>query len=178
LLHFAGRPLAWGKDALATNIAYNIARKASICGPRFKGNDRARLKLGQWAGIVGSFSCRNVRRQDSPTRCYSRRTGPSYLVRVSNPGPPRRAFPRPNPSRRFRDYSIRVEVAAAHIVDETGGSLDSPTDPAGGARRVEKEQKGPRSDRGRLYQRAAAGLGKRSDNRRCRRWPELPTHHV
>jgi replicative DNA helicase len=145
LIILAGRP-GMGKTALATNIAYNIARAyASELAPD------GTLKTIN-GGVVGFFSC-EMSAEQLATRIIAERTGiSSSLIR--------RGGISENDFDKIRDHSVELQ-SLPFYVDETGGlSISQLT---ARARRL-KRQKG-------LdvlvvdYIQLLQGSGKRSDNR-------------
>src|SRR5271163_2318189 len=101
----AGRP-GMGKTALATNIAYNVARahraEVQVDGTMKSVN----------GGIVGFFSC-EMSAEQLATRIIAERTGiPSSTIR--------RGGITENDFEKIRDYSIELQ-ALPFYVDETGG---------------------------------------------------------
>src|SRR6266567_6405209 len=145
LIIVAGRP-GMGKTALATNIAYNVARahRAEI-----QADGTSKSING---GIVGFFSC-EMSAEQLATRIIAERTGiPSSTIRRG--GITEADF------EKIRDYSIELQSLPLYV-DETGGlSISQLT---ARARRL-KRQKG-------LdlivvdYIQLLQGSGKRSDNR-------------
>jgi replicative DNA helicase len=105
LIIVAGRP-GMGKTALATNIAYNVAR--SYRGePQADGTTKAVN-----GGIVGFFSC-EMSAEQLATRIIAERTGiPSSTIR--------RGGITENDFEKIRDYSIELQ-SLPFYVDETGG---------------------------------------------------------
>jgi replicative DNA helicase len=105
LIVLAGRP-GMGKTALATNIAYNVARA-----------HRAELQPDGTnktinGGIVGFFSC-EMSAEQLATRIIAERTGiPSSHIR--------RGGITENDFEKIRDYSIELQ-SLPFYVDETGG---------------------------------------------------------
>jgi replicative DNA helicase len=145
LIIVAGRP-GMGKTALATNIAYNVARA-------HRGEVQADGTMKSInGGIVGFFSC-EMSAEQLATRIIAERTGiPSSTIRRG--GITEADF------EKIRDYSIELQ-SLPFYVDETGGlSISQLT---ARARRL-KRQKG-------LdllvvdYIQLLQGSGKRSDNR-------------
>src|SRR6202000_2467101 len=105
LIVLAGRP-AMGKTALATNIAYNIA-KAHRAELQVDGTQKTVN-----GGIVGFFSC-EMSAEQLATRIVAERTGlPSRSIR---PGGLTE-----NDFENIRDYSIELEHLPLYV-DETGG---------------------------------------------------------
>src|SRR5947207_8053107 len=145
LIVLAGRP-GMGKTALATNIAYNIARA-------YRGEVQADgTTKAVNGGVVGFFSC-EMSAEQLATRIISERTGiPSSSLRRG--GISEADF------EKIRDYSIELQ-SLPFFVDETGGLSISQL--MARARRL-KRQKG-------LdlividYIQLLQGSGKRSDNR-------------
>jgi replicative DNA helicase len=145
LIIVAGRP-GMGKTALATNIAYNIARahrdELQADGTRKTVN----------GGIVGFFSC-EMSAEQLPTRILAEQTGiASSTIR--------RGGITENEFDKIRDHTIELEHLPL-FVDETGGLAISQL--TARARRL-KRQKGLdviMVDYIQLLQ----GSGKRSDNR-------------
>jgi replicative DNA helicase len=145
LIVLAGRP-AMGKTALATNIAYNIARAYSY---ELAPDGTHKTTNG---GIVGFFSC-EMSADQLATRIIAERTGiPSNLIRRG--GISEADFDK------IRDHAIELQ-SLPFYVDETGGlSISQLT---ARARRL-KRQKGLDMlviDYIQLLQ----GSGRRSDNR-------------
>jgi replicative DNA helicase len=145
LIIVAGRP-GMGKTALATNIAYNVA-KAHRAEVQADGTMRSVN-----GGIVGFFSC-EMSAEQLATRIIAERTGiPSSTIR--------RGGITETDFEKIRDYSIELQ-SLPFYVDETGGlSISQLT---ARARRL-KRQKG-------LdllvvdYIQLLLGSGKRTDNR-------------
>src|SRR6266481_1627635 len=145
LIIVAGRP-GMGKTALATNIAYNVA-KAHRAEVQADGTMKSIN-----GGIVGFFSC-EMSAEQLATRIIAERTGiPSSSIR--------RGGITENDFEKIRDYSIELQ-SLPFYVDETGGlSISQLT---ARARRL-KRQKG-------LdllvvdYIQLLQGTGKRMDNR-------------
>ena len=145
LIIVAGRP-GMGKTALATNIAYNVA-KAHRAEVQADGTMKSVN-----GGIVGFFSC-EMSAEQLATRIIAERTGiPSSTIR--------RGGITENDFEKIRDYSIELQ-SLPFYVDETGGlSISQLT---ARARRL-KRQKG-------LdlivvdYIQLLQGSGRRSDNR-------------
>src|SRR5579863_1909402 len=145
LIVLAGRP-GMGKTALATNIAYNIA-KAHRAELQADGTQKTVN-----GGIVGFFSC-EMSAEQLATRIIAERTGiPSSHIR--------RGGITEGDFEKIRDYSIELQ-SLPFYVDETGGlSISQLT---ARARRL-KRQKG-------LdllvvdYIQLLQGTGKRADNR-------------
>ena len=105
LIIVAGRP-GMGKTALATNIAYNVAR-AYRGEPQADGTTKAVN-----GGIVGFFSC-EMSAEQLATRIIAERTGiPSSTIR--------RGGITENDFEKIRDYSIELQ-SLPFYVDETGG---------------------------------------------------------
>jgi replicative DNA helicase len=105
LVIVAGRP-GMGKTALATNIAYNVAR-AYRGEPQADGTTKAVN-----GGIVGFFSC-EMSAEQLATRIIAERTGiPSSTIR--------RGGITENDFEKIRDYSIELQ-SLPFYVDETGG---------------------------------------------------------
>jgi replicative DNA helicase len=105
LIIVAGRP-GMGKTALATNIAYNVARahRAEV-----QPDGTMRSVNG---GIVGFFSC-EMSAEQLATRIIAERTGiPSSTIR--------RGGITENDFEKIRDYSIELQ-SLPFYVDETGG---------------------------------------------------------
>src|SRR6516164_9063159 len=145
LVIVAGRP-GMGKTALATNIAYNVA-KAYRGELQADGSTKAAN-----GGVVGFFSC-EMSAEQLATRIIAERTGiPSSTIRRG--GISEIDF------EKIRDYSIELQ-SLPFYVDETGGLSISQLNAR--ARRL-KRQKG-------LdllvvdYIQLLQGSGKRSDNR-------------
>src|SRR6266702_7169615 len=145
LIIVAGRP-GMGKTALATNIAYNVART-------WRGEVRADGTMKSVnGGVVGFFSC-EMSAEQLATRIIAERTGiPSSTIR--------RGGITETDFEKIRDYSIELQ-SLPFYVDETGGlSISQLT---ARARRL-KRQKG-------LdllvvdYIQLLLGTGKRMDNR-------------
>ena len=149
LIIVAGRP-GMGKTALATNIAYNIA-KAHRAEVQADGTNKTVN-----GGIVGFFSC-EMSAEQLATRILSEQASiPSSMIRRG--GINQQEFDR------IRDYTIELEHLPLYV-DETGGlSIAQLT---ARARRL-KRQRGPRRARGRLHP-ALAGSGKRSTTTACRK---------
>jgi len=145
LIIIAGRP-GMGKTALATNIAYNVA-KAHRAEVQADGTMKSVN-----GGVVGFFSC-EMSAEQLATRIIAERTGiPSSTIR--------RGGITENDFEKIRDYSIELQ-SLPFYVDETGGlSISQLT---ARARRL-KRQKG-------LdllvidYIQLLQGTGKRMDNR-------------
>uniref|UniRef100_Q07LD4 Replicative DNA helicase n=1 Tax=Rhodopseudomonas palustris (strain BisA53) TaxID=316055 RepID=Q07LD4_RHOP5 len=145
LIILAGRP-GMGKTALATNIAYNVARA-------YRGEIQADgTNKTVNGGIVGFFSC-EMSAEQLATRILAEQTGISSSS-IRRGGITERDFDK------IRDYSIELQSLPL-FVDETGGlSISQLT---ARARRL-KRQKG-------LdliivdYIQLLQGSGKRSDNR-------------
>src|ERR1700756_4838625 len=105
LIIVAGRP-GMGKTALATNIAYNVA-KAHRAEVQADGTMRSVN-----GGIVGFFSC-EMSAEQLATRIIAERTGiPSSTIR--------RGGITENDFEKIRDYSIELQSLPFYI-DETGG---------------------------------------------------------
>jgi replicative DNA helicase len=105
LIIVAGRP-GMGKTALATNIAYNVA-KAHRAEIQADGTSKSVN-----GGIVGFFSC-EMSAEQLATRIIAERTGiPSSTIR--------RGGITENDFEKIRDYSIELQ-ALPFYVDETGG---------------------------------------------------------
>src|ERR1700756_1317119 len=105
LIIVAGRP-GMGKTALATNIAYNVAR-AYRGGVQADGTTKAVN-----GGVVGFFSCEMWAEQLAP-RIIAERTGiPSSHIR--------RGGITESDFEKIRDYSIELQ-SLPFYVDETGG---------------------------------------------------------
>ena len=105
LVIVAGRP-GMGKTALATNIAYNVAR-AYRGEPQADGTTKAVN-----GGIVGFFSC-EMSAEQLATRIIAERTGiPSSTIR--------RGGITEGDFEKIRDYSIELQ-SLPFYVDETGG---------------------------------------------------------
>jgi replicative DNA helicase len=105
LIIVAGRP-GMGKTALATNIAYNVA-KAHRAEVQADGTMRSVN-----GGIVGFFSC-EMSAEQLATRIIAERTGiPSSTIR--------RGGITENDFEKIRDYSIELQ-SLPFYVDETGG---------------------------------------------------------
>src|SRR3954447_14004322 len=145
LIIVAGRP-GMGKTALATNIAYNVA-KAHRSETQVDGTMKSVN-----GGVVGFFSC-EMSAEQLATRIIAERTGISSSTI-------RRGGITENDFEKIRDYSIELQ-SLPFYVDETGGlSISQLT---ARARRL-KRQKG-------LdllvvdYIQLLQGSGKRSDNR-------------
>jgi len=145
LIILAGRP-GMGKTALATNIAYNVARA-------YRGEIQADgTNKTVNGGIVGFFSC-EMSAEQLATRILAEQTGISSSS-IRRGGITERDFDK------IRDYSIELQSLPLYV-DETGGlSISQLT---ARARRL-KRQKG-------LdliivdYIQLLQGSGKRSDNR-------------
>ena len=144
LIILAGRP-AMGKTALATNIAFNIARN-------WRGEVQADGQMKSVdGGIVGFFSL-EMSAEQLATRILSERTGISSSS-IRRGGISEADFDK------IRDHSIEMQNLPFYV-DDSGG-LRSPSSPH--ARRL-KRQKG-------LdlliidYIQLLSGSGKRSDNR-------------
>ncbi len=105
LIVLAGRP-GMGKTALATNIAYNVA-KAHRAEVQADGTMKSVN-----GGIVGFFSC-EMSAEQLATRIIAERTGiPSSHIR--------RGGITENDFEKIRDYSIELQ-SLPFYVDETGG---------------------------------------------------------
>src|SRR5450759_1861873 len=105
LIIVAGRP-GMGKTALATNIAFNVA-KAHRAEVQADGTMRSVN-----GGIVGFFSC-EMSAEQLATRIIAERTGiPSSTIR--------RGGITENDFEKIRDYSIKLQ-SLQFYVDETGG---------------------------------------------------------
>ncbi len=105
LIILAGRP-GMGKTALATNIAYNIAK-----AHRAEVQPDGTMKSVN-GGIVGFFSC-EMSAEQLATRIIAERTGiPSSLIR--------RGGISETDFEKIRDYSIELQ-SLPFYVDETGG---------------------------------------------------------
>src|SRR5271163_2366629 len=105
LIVLAGRP-GMGKTALATNIAFNIAK-----AHRAEVQPDGTMKSVN-GGIVGFFSC-EMSAEQLATRIIAERTGiPSSTIR--------RGGITENDFEKIRDYSIELQ-ALPFYVDETGG---------------------------------------------------------
>src|SRR5438445_5843269 len=105
LIIVAGRP-GMGKTALATNIAYNVA-KAHRAEIQADGTSKSVN-----GGIVGFFSC-EMSAEQLATRIIAERTGiPSSTIR--------RGGITEGDFEKIRDYSIELQ-ALPFYVDETGG---------------------------------------------------------
>src|ERR1700732_5025951 len=105
LIIVAGRP-GMGKTALATNIAYNVA-KAHRAEIQADGTSKSVN-----GGIVGFFSC-EMSAEQLATRIIAERTGiPSSTIR--------RGGITENDFEKIRDYSIELQ-SLPFYVDETGG---------------------------------------------------------
>ena len=105
LIIVAGRP-GMGKTALATNIAYNVAKA-------YRGELQAdgRMKAVN-GGIVGFFSC-EMSAEQLATRIIAERTGiPSSTIR--------RGGITESDFEKIRDYSIELQ-SLPFFIDETGG---------------------------------------------------------
>jgi len=122
LIIVAGRP-GMGKTALATNIAYNVAKA-----------HRAELQADGTmksvnGGIVGFFSC-EMSAEQLATRIIAERTGiPSSTIR--------RGGITENDFEKIRDYSIELQ-SLPFYVDETGGLSISQL--AARARRLKRQR--------------------------------------
>src|ERR1700751_5081406 len=105
LVIVAGRP-GMGKTALATNIAYNVARA-------YRGELQADgTNKTVNGGVVGFFSC-EMSAEQLATRIIAERTGiPSSSIR--------RGGISENDFEKIRDYSIELQ-SLPFYVDETGG---------------------------------------------------------
>jgi replicative DNA helicase len=105
LVIVAGRP-GMGKTALATNIAYNVARS-------YRGEVQADgTTKAVNGGIVGFFSC-EMSAEQLATRIIAERTGiPSSTIR--------RGGISESDFEKIRDYSIELQ-SLPFFVDETGG---------------------------------------------------------
>ena len=105
LIIVAGRP-GMGKTALATNIAYNVARA-------YRGEVQADGKMKAVnGGIVGFFSC-EMSAEQLATRIIAERTAiPSSSIR--------RGGITESDFEKIRDYSIELQ-SLPFYVDETGG---------------------------------------------------------
>jgi len=133
-----------GKTALATNIAYNVAKGASRRGP---GRRHDEVHQRRYCRLLLLRKCppNNLPPVFSPSRPVSpratiRRGGITETELREDP--------------RLLD---RIAVAARFYVDETGGlSISQLT---ARARRLEAAE-GPRSDRGRLYSNCCRARGK------------------
>ena len=155
LIIVAGRP-GMGKTALATNIAYNVA-KAYV--PEVQADGTTKAANG---GVVGFFSC-EMSAEQLATRIIAERTGiPSSSIRR---GGIYRGRIREDP--RLLD---RAAVAAV-LCRRDRRPFDLAAD---GARPPAEAAKGPRSDRGRLHP-AAAGSGKRGNDNRVQEVTEITT---
>src|SRR5258705_4351253 len=145
LIVLAGRP-GMGKTALATNIAYNVA-KAHRAEVQADGTMKSVN-----GGVVGFFSC-EMSAEQLATRIIAERTGiPSSTIR--------RGGITENDFEKIRDYSIELQ-SLPFYVDETGGlSISQLT---ARARRLER----PKGlDRLVIdYIQLLQGTGKRMDNR-------------
>src|SRR6516165_2325325 len=105
LIIVAGRP-GMGKTALATNIAYNIA-KAHRAEVQADGTMKSIN-----GGIIGFFSC-EMSAEQLATRIIAERTGiPSSTIR--------RGGITENDFEKIRDYSIELQ-SLPFFIDETGG---------------------------------------------------------
>jgi replicative DNA helicase len=105
LIIVAGRP-GMGKTALATNIAYNVA-KAYVAELQADGTTKAAN-----GGVVGFFSC-EMSAEQLATRIIAERTGiPSSHIR--------RGGITETDFEKIRDYSIELQ-SLPFFVDETGG---------------------------------------------------------
>jgi replicative DNA helicase len=105
LIIVAGRP-GMGKTALATNIAYNVAK-----AHRAEVQPDGTMKSVN-GGIVGFFSC-EMSAEQLATRIIAERTGiPSSSIR--------RGGITENDFEKIRDYSIELQ-SLPFYVDETGG---------------------------------------------------------
>src|SRR5712671_2863367 len=105
LVIVAGRP-GMGKTALATNIAYNIAKAYR---PDVQADGTTKAVNG---GIVGFFSC-EMSAEQLATRIIAERTGiPSSSIR--------RGVITETDFEKIRDYSIELQ-SLPFYVDETGG---------------------------------------------------------
>src|ERR1700760_226011 len=105
LIIVAGRP-GMGKTALATNIAYNVA-KAYRGEVQADGTTKAVN-----GGVVGFFSC-EMSAEQLATRIIAERTGiPSSTIR--------RGGITENDFEKIRDYSIELQTLPFYV-DETGG---------------------------------------------------------
>jgi replicative DNA helicase len=105
LIVLAGRP-GMGKTALATNIAYNIAKAYQ---PEVQADGTTKAANG---GVVGFFSC-EMSAEQLATRIIAERTGiPSSSIRRG--GISEADF------EKIRDYSIELQ-SLPFFVDETGG---------------------------------------------------------
>src|SRR5947207_13318951 len=105
LIIVAGRP-GMGKTALATNIAYNVARAYR---PEVQADGTTKAVNG---GVVGFFSC-EMSAEQLATRIIAERTGiPSSSIRRG--GISEADF------EKIRDYSIELQ-SLPFFVDETGG---------------------------------------------------------
>jgi replicative DNA helicase len=105
LIIIAGRP-GMGKTALATNIAYNVARayRAEI------GADGMAKTFN--GGVVGFFSC-EMSAEQLATRIIAERTGiPSSTIR--------RGAITESDFERIREHSVQLQSLPFHV-DETGG---------------------------------------------------------
>ena len=154
LIIVAGRP-GMGKTALATNIAYNIAKayRAEV-----QADGTMKTVNG---GIVGFFSLRNVGR--TARHAYSRRADRHPVEH----DPPRR-----HQRGRVREDPRPLDRAADAAVLRRRNRR--PVDLAAHRPRAAAEAaEGPRPDRHRLHP-AAAGLGQASPTTACRKSPRSP----
>src|SRR5215469_4964311 len=105
LIIVAGRP-GMGKTALATNIAYNVAKAYR---GEFQADGTMKAVNG---GIVGFFSC-EMSAEQLATRIIAERTGiPSSTIR--------RGGITESDFEKIRDYSIELQ-SLPFFIDETGG---------------------------------------------------------
>ena len=154
LIIVAGRP-GMGKTALATNIAYNIA-KAHRAEVQADGTMKSVN-----GGIVGFFSC-EMSAEQLATRILAEQTSiASSMIRRG--GISEADF------EKIRDYSIELQSLPLYV-DETGGlSISQLTR----ARAPAEAAEGSRHDRDRLHP-AAAGLGQEGTTTACRKSPRSP----
>ena len=146
LIIVAGRP-GMGKTALATNIAYNIAK-----AHRAEVQPDGTMKSVN-GGIVGFFSC-EMSAEQLATRILAEQTSIASST-IRRGGITETDF------EKIRDYSIELQSLPLYV-DETGGlSISQLT---ARARRL-KRQKGLDSDRGRLHPAVCRARASAADNR-------------
>jgi len=131
-----------GKTALATNIAYNIAK-----AHRAEVQPDGTMKSVN-GGIVGFFSC-EMSAEQLATRILAEQTSiASSMIRRG--GITEADF------EKIRDYSIELQSLPLYV-DENRRPVDFRSSPRGARGRL-KAAEGPRPHRDRLYS-AAAGIG-------------------
>ena len=155
LIIVAGRP-GMGKTALATNIAYNVA-KAHRAEVQADGTMKSVN-----GGIVGFFSC-EMSAEQLATRILAEQTGIASST-IRRGGITETDF------EKIRDYSIELQSLPLYV-DETGGLSISQSDRA---RAPAEAAEGPRPDLVVDYIQLLQGSGKRGNETACRKSPRSP----